>query len=371
MSETRAIIAAGAQLRAAGEPYLIATVVRVRGSSYRRPGARMLLTPERWIAGSVSGGCLEGDVVKKGWWRTRDARAVLVTYDSTAHDEIRWGFGLGCDGVVDVLLERAPDEGSTAIDALRFFERCMRAQERGVLATVFHSDSAETPVGSRLALSADGAIVADPIAPAARERIEAQARVTFVAGASEVRSFGDMEVLFEIVLPPPRLFVFGAGHDAVPVVQIARSVGWDTVVCEDHARFATRERFTMADEILAADAAALAARVDASDRPLGIIMGHNYEQDRAHLALLLGTRARYIGVLGPRRRTDKMLSELGPAALADPRVHAPVGLDLGAETPAEIALSMIAEVQATLAHATATSLRERRVPIHAAVPVAG
>src|SRR2546428_110344 len=128
MSDTKAIIKAARELRRAKEPFLVATVVRVAGSSYRRPGARMLLTSERWIAGSVSGGCLENDLVKKGWWHTRDGAAVVMRYDTRSSDEARWGFGLGCEGVVDVLLERAGED-----DPVLFIDRSIEAQVRGVI----------------------------------------------------------------------------------------------------------------------------------------------------------------------------------------------------------------------------------------------
>src|SRR2546430_7070683 len=134
------------------EPYLIATVVAVRGSAYRRPGARMLLTQFRWIAGSVSGGCLEGDISNKGWWRTRDGDPVVVTYDSRVpdgadDDDVRAAFGLGCDGIVEVLLERAGAGG--AIDPLELAQECMRTQKRAAVVTVFRG-TANVPAGQRM-----------------------------------------------------------------------------------------------------------------------------------------------------------------------------------------------------------------------------
>lgn len=367
MSELRFIVDTAAELRAAAEPFLIATVMRVRGSSYRRPGARMLLTADRWAAGSVSGGCLEGDVLKKGFWHTREGQPVLLTYDSTAQDEVRWGFGLGCDGIVDVLLERAGTLGR--VDPLAFLDGCRRDQERGVLVTVFASETPAVPVGARVTLKG-GTVQADELPPELRENLLSDARTVRDCGESTVRTYlhgsAVVTALLEAVLPPVRLFVFGAGHDAVGVVQIAHTVGWEVIVCEPHGRFATRERFALADEIIFAPPEQIAARINRSERPMTLVMGHNYEQDRAALAMLLGTRAPYIGVLGPKRRTARMLGEIGAGqGPGDERIHAPVGLALGAESPQEIALAIIAEIQSVLAHAPAASLRERRGPIHA------
>lgn len=378
MSEVRALLRSAAALRREGKPALLATVAAVRGSSYRRPGARMLLAEDRWLAGSVSGGCLEGDVLRKGWWRTRDGAPVLVTYDATASDDVRWGFGLGCDGVVEVLLERLGGGGhvavASAVDPLRFIERCHEGQRRGVLATVFRSAVPGVPVGARMAIDAAGASETNGVEPWLRTALvdecsRALAESSRASARKLVFDGEEVELLVEPVLPAPRLFVLGSGHDAVPVVDMARLVGWEVVLCDPNARGGTRERFAAADEVVVEPLAQLAARIDASDRPLAVMMAHHYERDREALRMLLASRARYIGVLGPQRRTARMLAELaeqpGSEARRDERVHAPVGLELGAESPQEIALAIVAEVQSVLTHAAASSLRLRPGPIHA------
>jgi xanthine/CO dehydrogenase XdhC/CoxF family maturation factor len=168
------------------------------------------------------------------------------------------------------------------------------------------------------------------------------ARSALETGASGLRRYGSVEA----ILPPPRLFIFGIGHDAVPIVQLARAVGWDVAVCAHEPRHATRSRFSAADEVLIGTAADLAARVDECDRAVALVMSHRYDLDRDNLGALLRTHVRYIGVPGPRARTLKMLGELG--APDDARVHTPVGLDLGAQTAHEHALAIIAEIQAVL-----------------------
>jgi xanthine dehydrogenase accessory factor len=311
----------------------VATVVRVSGSAYRRPGARMLITRDQWVAGSVSGGCVEQDVMRKGWWRTRSGAPRLVRYDARANDELGWGLGVGCDGTVDVLLEPARSHG---VDPIDFIAGCYDTQQRGALATLLGGPER---LGSRVAVLASGAVLSDDLDGPTREGLAAQCRRVLACGASTVAAWpsgaGPVEVLIEAVLPPARLFVVGSGHDAVPLVTMARTVGWETVVCGASARYATRERFVQADELLVLDPLELAARVDSSDRAAVVVMSHDYERDRACLSALLDTRVVYIGMLGPKRRTARMLSELG-LDRPDPRVHAPVGLALGAETPQEI-----------------------------------
>ncbi|MGD0530447.1 MAG: XdhC family protein [Polyangiaceae bacterium] len=362
MHEMKSIAIAAAGLRRQSEPYLTATVVRVRGSSYRRPGARMLVTRDRWVSGSVSGGCLEHDVLRRGWWRTRDGGPHLVTYDARSQDELGWGLGVGCDGTVDVLLEPASDGG---VDAIGFIGRCFEKQERGALATLFGGAG---KLGAHVAVTAGGAVESDDLDDGAHRALAGECRLALESGESRVvgchSAAGPLDALVEAVLPPPRLFVVGAGHDAVPVVTMAQTVGWETIVCDATGRFATRERFATADEVLALSPAEVAARVDTSDRAMAVVMAHDYERDRACLAALLATRVLYIGMLGPRRRTARMLEELGLEAM-DPRVHAPVGLAIGSETPPEIALAIVAEAQSVLTGTSGAPLRERPGAIHA------
>jgi xanthine/CO dehydrogenase XdhC/CoxF family maturation factor len=361
----RSIVEAAERLRRHGEPYLVATVVCVNGAAYRHPGARMLLTRFRWVAGSVSGGCLEGDISEKGWMRTRDGNPVLVTYDATTNDnddDIRSAFGLGCEGTVEVLLERAGFAGR--IDALEFASRCQRAHKRGAVTTVFHSTDPGVRVGARLAITAGGELEEeeDRLAMHVREAIDADMRGVIEIGRTANRQYetgaGTIEVLIEAVLPPPRLFLCGTGHDAVPVAALARTMGWDVIVCANEAKYSTRERFSMADEVLVGTPEELASRIAESDRAVALVMNHNCDRDREAMHLLLQTKLRYIGVIGPRSRTQRLLRELG-ADDEDPRVVGPAGLDIGADSPQELALAIIAEIQAVLANTPMADIRER------------
>lgn len=360
----RTILDAAYKLRRARESFVIATVVAVTGSAYRRPGARMLIARDRWVAGSVSGGCLEGDVVRRSWWHTEQGAPVVVTYDSRVDEaadpeELREGLGLGCNGVVDVLLER---HGQSSVDALAFLARCRDTQRRGALVTVFASSDPSVPIGARLAIDATGAT--EGSLGAATLALTAEAQRVIKSGKTTVHTSGAVRALVEAVVPPPRLFVIGAGHDALPLVDAGRALGWDVLACPAAARPSLRARFAAADHFVCASAAELVPMIDASDRAACVVMNHNYALDVAALAALLGTRAAYIGVLGPRHRTTAMLDEIGHGH-DDPRLHAPVGLALGAETPQEIALAIVAEIQGALASASAGNLRDARGSIHA------
>ena len=355
MGELGDIVARARAAAQAGQAALLATLVSVRGSSYRRPGARLLIACDAVAAGAVSGGCLERDLVRRGWWRTQDGAPALVTYDSTDDDD---GFGqrigLGCNGLVDILVERVPDDWSQT--ALGFIDRCLAGEAVGRLATVFRSRAPALPPGAWLGLIGDQ--VWGPAAAA--EELVAAARDG--AGAIVLRG-GEVEALVEEIRPPPHLFVMGAGLDAVPLVALARSLGWRTTVWDPAARFETRSRFAEADRRHTGPAAALRASVDAAVAPVAVVMAHDPARDTEALAMLLGSRARYVGVLGPRRRTERLLASLGsPAPPAS--LHAPAGLALGAETAAEIALSIAAEIQACLASETVEHLRDRRGAIH-------
>jgi xanthine/CO dehydrogenase XdhC/CoxF family maturation factor len=364
-----------ALLRARGAPFFLATVVRVEGSSYRRPGARMLIADDRWVTGCVSGGCIEGDVMRRVEFRTRSG-PVVARYDSTSEDDyIGWGFGVGCNGIVDVLLERIDE--TTPCDPMLFVEACIGDEERGVLITVFESSNETVPVGARICLRGGNVVSATVPAGPARNSLTsgALASLASMSGwthAHELQEDG-ICALVEPIVPVPHVFLVGSGQDVVPVVRLVLAMGFRVTVADAHGSIAMYERFADAHRVLVCAPHELARAVDEHDTALAVIMTHDYERDRSYLTALLGTAARYVGVLGPERRTARMVAELldesSPAmeiteeALS--RLHAPVGLELGAETPSEIALSIVAEIQATLTNTSGRRLRERRGSIHA------
>ena len=349
----RSIIEAAARLRRHGEPYLVATVVATNGPAYRRPGARLILTRFRWVAGAVSGGCIEGDLATRAWAETRHGAATLVTYDASQivdDDDLRSAFGLG-EGTVEVLLERSSGLPGR-IDALAIAARCLGEQCRGAVATVLATDGVQR-LGARIAMIAHGGELeiveeADPVAGDLRERLIAELRAALECGSRAAKLFetarGSVRVLVESIIPPPTLFVFGTGHDAVPIARLAHDLGWRVVIAAKDARHATRDRFAMADDILVGDLAPVPERVANADRAVAVIIGHDTARDREVLGMLLDTRARFIGVCGPARRTSRMLAELGRGNDARLRATADIGID----APHEAALALLAEIHAAL-----------------------
>ncbi|ABF87357.1 XdhC/CoxI family protein [Myxococcus xanthus DK 1622] len=364
MKDLDAILRARAQARG---PLVLATVVEVSGSAYRRPGARMLMSEDGWLAGGISGGCLEADIVRKAFfWTTTGPR--LLRYDSTsntAEDEGAFSFALGCNGVVDVLLERWE---AGAGEALSFAAEAREAGRRAVVATVYRGPA--NAVGSRLKLRDDGT-EAGQLSGALGDAVREAAREALEAGRTWSGPCGGADVLVEVVEPPHPLVLFGSGFDVAPVVNQAAALGWHVTVVADRPAQALRRRFPQAHAVVSAKAPDAPSAVPLSPRALAVLMTHSLPQDRELLARLLPRPLRYLGVLGPRSRTDRLLAEL-PSPPTDAhleKLHAPVGLDLGAEGAEEIALSIIAELQAVVAGREGGKLRERRAPIHTAAPL--
>jgi len=338
--------------------YLVATVVRVEGSSYRRPGARMLVAGDRWLAGCVSGGCLEGDVMLRGAHRCRDGPLVM-TYDSTVEDDTAWSLGLGCNGIVDVLLEHVP-AGATN-DALVFAKACFAAETTGTLVTIIRSSRPGTAVGARLSFGPACELV-QPIEDALLRR----ALEPIAQGPGGVLALDELgvTVLVETIAPSPQLFVLGSGHDVAPIVTLATSVGFRVTVADRAIREPSR---LLGARLLSTGGSfeRVAELIAAAAEPYVVIMHHQQAADRDGLAMALASRAHYIGVLGPARRTR----ELG-LPLTDPRIRAPIGLDVGAETPEQLALAIVGQLLAVSRQARGGMVHERARSLHAEVAVA-
>lgn len=345
---------------------VLATIVHVQGSSYRRPGARMLMFPDGRRIGSISGGCLEGDLVKKAWWLTRERGAALRVYDTTSEEEAIFEFGLGCNGIVHVLLERTDQDA--AREALDFLNQCRRARLRSVAAVVIRAGAdTDVHVGDRLLVSeqgmACGLLRGTRLEPELRREIE----TVFHEQRSRLVRFDDCEVFVEWVGLPIPLILFGAGHDAIPLAALAKQLGWHVTVADGRPGYARSDRFPGADQVLLAPHDDPMKGVEIGEESVVVLMTHNYAQDGRLLQRLLPLRPRYLGLLGPKVRAERLLRELG--VTAPPELHAPVGLDLGAETPETIALSVVAEIQAELAGRSGERLRQRSGAIHGLAPM--
>ena len=329
MKATAAIVSA--LLSPATGDSVLATLATVAGSSYRRPGARLLLKNDGCRLGSISGGCLEEDVLVRARRVLATGLAETVVYDTTSENDLVWGVGLGCHGVVRVVLEKLPPRPAWAVALAENF-----AARRSTPLAVVHTAADPAHLGTRLATG-----------PAAT-----------VPGT-----------FLDLIRPPTALAIFGAGDDAQPLARLADELGWHVTVADPRAALATAERFPTARRFVVAPAADLVDRAAPDAATLAVVMTHHYVHDVPLLRDLLPRPLAYLGLLGPKKRAERILADLTRDGFDLPpdlraRLHAPVGLDLGADSPEQVALAILAEMQATLSGRDARPLRERNRPIH-------
>jgi xanthine dehydrogenase accessory factor len=335
MMERRQIV----RLWKQGGAAALVTLVQAEGSSYRRPGARLLLGSQGMYAGTISGGCLETEVVRKALWLIREG-AVVERYSTMFDDTAEVPFGLGCGGIVDLLLE--PVETVECGAVMAAMERALAGEETTVLTWLPREGGGLR----RAVLTAGGdfAFASDQLTET--ELVDVRSEIL---QRSETPS--ELEGIFvERMVAPQRLFVLGAGDDAKPLVNIAALLGWSVTVMDGRPQLARTDRFPEAERV--------AVISDRNSPGLGIrpddavvLMTHSYEQDRELLAAVLPTRPRYLGLLGARHRSSLLVSEVAAkigctVAECCERIYAPVGLDLGGDGPEAIALAVIAEAQA-------------------------
>lgn len=320
--------------RAPKAAHALATLVSVEGSSYRRVGARLLVDHGGAALGSISGGCLESDVIERARVVFVDGVAQVAVYNTTDENDLVWGTGTGCNGIVRILIERLPARPAWA----RTLRRNLAARKTTRLGVVWQC---------------------------------ADAKLLGTHNLDEITGgFPAESVVFEDEIAPPiRLLIFGAGDDAQPLAQLAKTLGWTVQVSDSRAAFATTLRFPEADKV------AVAPPADAASTPLdaatvAVVMTHRYRDDVELLRALLPRELPYLGLLGPKKRAEKILAELAADGFTltedmRARLRGPVGLDLGGDTPEAVALAVLAEIQATFAGRDARPLRERILPIHA------
>ena len=329
-----------------GDSVVLVTVMAVDGSVYRGAGARMIVTADGTTIGAVSGGCLEADLVARAPEVLASNRPELVRYDTRASDDVVMGLGMGCQGVIDLLMEPLAGDGLRL--AQTFYERLAAQRDVVTLLTQVRSAAGAPPVGTRLLLARNGSVIEGDVAQQAALH----------------------EPVRELVRPATSLLICGGGADAIPLVHLAKQLGWHVTVVDHRPTYVEQTRFPGADALVCAnlvnDAGALEGRVDIGDRTMAVVMAHSASHDRAYLHAMLEGGARYVGVLGPRRRTMELLGARvsGDEDSMPPNVHSPVGLDLGAETPDEIALAIVAEISAVATGTHGGMLRHRRGPIH-------
>ncbi len=372
MKELQDIILAWKQLKNRQQTAALATLVKVEGSAYRSPGARMLITADGQQVGSISGGCLENDVVKRSHEVLKTGIPSLVKYDTTDEDDLIWGLGLGCQGLAYILIERL-NEGQ--LDVLNVIEQCLSTKQAGVVATVFKAETTEVKKSiDRVLQYPDGRMVSSIDNPELeaiiKQNIQSVLQQKKSISQAYVLTEGIAEVFLEVIVPPINLVIFGAGFDVLPVVHFAKQLGWYVTVIDPQARIQTKERFQSGDHVILGSTDQLSSQIKFNDRTVAVTMSHNYLDDLEFLQTLSNICVKYIGILGPKKRTNRLLQDLKAEdcmVSSEQELYSPVGLDIGADNPEEIALSIIAEIQAVIKNRPSGFLKDRNAPIHAEV----
>jgi xanthine/CO dehydrogenase XdhC/CoxF family maturation factor len=363
-----------ASLGSLQEPAVLATLVRVKGSSYRKPGARLVMRSGGGRTGVISAGCLEADLQARVTSVLGQGIPQLATFDLGSDLDLVWGTGMGCQGRAEVLLEAM--KPGIAAPWMTLCTQLLEGRRTGVLATVFavRGDSGPVRAGDHFVLDCAGPGLLPPPGPfavtllAALQRALANgspASATLPAGAGEV------DLLIEPILPLFALWIFGAGEHAQPLARLAKELGWFLGIVDHRPALATPARFPEADRIVLGHPPASLQGLPLDGRSAALVVSHVYDKDLQAVAALLQQPLGYLGLQGNRLRCAKILKELQDAGLvlteAQRQVmHFPAGLDLGGESPEAVALSMLAEIQATFAQRAGGSLRDKSGSIHGA-----
>ncbi len=353
---------------------ILATVVDVRGSSYRLPGAKMLILEKGETFGTVSGGCLEADVLERAKKVLQTGRPSLFTYDTTNDENSVFSLNMGCRGVIRILLEPINNESVL----MKTLQTANEQRTKQVVGTLISADSNfDIQIGGRLFYSDVEQFkienLPDFLIDTTELKNDCQHFFHETNQISHNKTYQTEQGTFEFFLgkinPPTSLLIFGAGVDAIPVSEIGKQLGWKVSVIDHRPAFLNAERFPAADDLILNHTEKLPLNIAFDNQAAAVIMTHNYERDRDVLANLLESNVFYIGALGPKRRAENLLNELtengknfSDAQLA--KLFAPVGLDIGADTPEAIALSIAAEIQSVQANRAGGFLRLRQGGIY-------
>jgi xanthine dehydrogenase accessory factor len=367
MKELNDIVSAYDRAVLQNKKMVLATVVRVDGSSYRRPGARMLVTDDSKITGAISGGCLEGDALEKALFAMATGENKLISYDSTGEDDIQFGLHLGCNGIVHILFEPINKEDpQNPVELLRLISN---AGEEAVLVTIFSMKKIQP--GTRL-LHLKNYIHSSLTEPVQLELSEPVNNVY----AEKQSAFLDVDIehitytaFIEYIERPVSLVIAGAGNDVQPLVEIAAMLGWSVTIIDGRFHYAQPERFPRAAKVLYSRAADILSQIKTDNQTVFLLMSHNYNYDLGFLRHITEEDFGYIGLLGPAQKRNRMLSDLLDQGVQLneeqlSKIYGPTGLDIGAENSTEIALSIVAEIKAFVSGRSGSPLKLKKEAIH-------
>jgi xanthine/CO dehydrogenase XdhC/CoxF family maturation factor len=351
---------------------VLATVVHVQGSSYRKAGARMLVDEYGNITGAISGGCLEGDALRKALHALHRQKNKLITYDTSDEDDAIIGAQLGCNGVIQVLFE--PIDYLDDLNPCELLKKVARQNSPLAIVVQFNLNKQKEQTGTKLVITEDLKALGQKPEKQLFNYIKEQARLSLKNNYPHFAEFTTEEEANHIFIqnyqPPVKLIIVGAGNDAQILAQQADLLGWDVIVTDGRPTHANKDRFTSSCQVIVSKPEETLQNIEIDHRSCFVLMSHNYNYDLAVLKLLFKEKLiPYIGILGPWKKYQRMLNDLEEENydLEDEnlnKIYAPVGLEIGAETPAEIGLSILAEIQMVLAGKSAKPLREKKTPIH-------
>lgn len=371
MREIDQIIKSYEQLKSENLSCVLATVVHVEGSSYRRAGARMLVDENGIMTGAISGGCLEGDALRKALLALHQNQNKLVTYDTSDENDAVIGAQLGCNGVIQVLFE--PISYENPDNPIEKIKHANASGEQMMIGTLFHLDRTKTQPGTSLLIDGNLSMIGN-LPEELVDQLKTDCRIALSDKTSLFREYvseGESHYLFlEVFSPPPKLVLVGAGNDAQLLAEMAELLGWDIIVTDGRPTHANTERFVSSCQVIVSKPEQVLEQVRVDEQTVFVLMTHNYQYDLAVLRVLLQNKEiPYIGILGPRKKYDRMLADLSIEGIAPSekdlnRIYAPVGLEIGAETPSEIGLSILSEIQAVLTKTGGGFLKNKKGPIH-------
>jgi len=368
--EINEIIAAYQKAKQNGIKTALATVVYVEGSSYRRPGARMLVEENGRMTGAISGGCLEGDALRKALLAIHQNQNKLVTYNSMDEEDIEFGVQLGCNGIVHILFE--PIDADDENNPIALLERSQLYRRETVLVTLFSLNNFHGHQPGTCFFLDEESSHSKIDDAGLKALIQEDAAAVLKAGATSIKEYDSFELtgFIELLQPTISLIIVGAGNDAFPLVEMTKVLGWQITVADGRSTHANAQRFPNVHQLLTGKPEEIIKQLVIDEWTVFLLMTHNYKYDLAMMKQLLQINCKYIGTLGPKKRLERMFDELkeeGITVTDEQRamIHGPIGLDIGAEAAEEIALSVLAEIKAVFAERTGGFLKNRSVSIHA------
>jgi xanthine dehydrogenase accessory factor len=375
MKELKDIVRAYDIAVKAGKQTALATVVLVEGSAYRRAGARMLITEDGELTGAISGGCLEGDALRKARLAMAQQKPMLVTYDTMDDDDAKLGVGLGCNGIIHILIE--PVHADDKTNPLALIKQVLSKRQNAVLVTLFSlQDRKAVQPGTCFMLTDDSRFSSNLTEGLFENTIRNDAVEVLKNAASATKTYvaeTEFTGFVELVKPAVSLVIVGAGNDAIPLTQMAAILGWETTVVDGRPNYALPERFPQATRILVSKPEQVCNQLTFDEHTVMVLMTHNYNYELALLKQVLPLNLVYLGILGPKKKLERLLSELedSETRISEQQlnnIYGPVGLDIGSEGAEEIALSIIAEIKAVLSQRNGLSLKYKAATIHTIAP---